>query len=350
MMLITRAPVLLSFGGGGADRPAVYEKYGGFVIGFAINYYVYVILTPNPTHRTQIILDGHMMCDADSADIEINPSLALALPKAIVRYFNICDDLTIFLASQVPHCLALGWSGSVGVSMTKAIALWCGLDLAALDVAEMTSQIQVDGIGAVWGWQSQYTAALGGLNAITFSRKGVQLESLSLSPSNYKDLQRNLLLFLGAPPKDMASKYDQGAQREFSNRSAVLEEIQQYTYHMRDAIQDGNLMEFSILLHQTWLQKRKLNLDSENSFWDLCYEDARACGATGGTVNGIGPQKALILFCPVPYQSAVIEALKHRGLQHLPFVFESQGVQVIQKSSMDTQGMFDGVLPLVEMA
>jgi len=38
-MLIVRSPVRISFGGGGTDLPAYYEKFGGAVLNASINKY-----------------------------------------------------------------------------------------------------------------------------------------------------------------------------------------------------------------------------------------------------------------------------------------------------------------------
>ena len=42
-MIISRAPVRLSMGGGGTDLPSYYEKCGGFLMAAAINKYVYIM-------------------------------------------------------------------------------------------------------------------------------------------------------------------------------------------------------------------------------------------------------------------------------------------------------------------
>ena len=46
MIIMSRAPVRINFGGDGTDLPPYYERYGGLVISMAINHYVYTILTP----------------------------------------------------------------------------------------------------------------------------------------------------------------------------------------------------------------------------------------------------------------------------------------------------------------
>ena len=63
--------------------------------------------------------------------------ILLSLPKAIVCHSNVRDGLTVFLASQLPPGSGLGLSGSVAVSMIKALAFCCGLDLGPNEVAEL---------------------------------------------------------------------------------------------------------------------------------------------------------------------------------------------------------------------
>src|SRR2546422_9403378 len=43
-MIITRSPLRISLGGGGTDLPSYYRQHGGFVIGGAIDKYVYITL------------------------------------------------------------------------------------------------------------------------------------------------------------------------------------------------------------------------------------------------------------------------------------------------------------------
>lgn len=54
-MLIARAPMRISFGGGGTDLEAYYAKYGGLVISTTINKYFYVVITTDQMDDLQII-------------------------------------------------------------------------------------------------------------------------------------------------------------------------------------------------------------------------------------------------------------------------------------------------------
>ena len=54
-MIIARAPLRISFGGGGTDFAAYYARYGGLVISTSINKYVYSVITRNFDTNFQVI-------------------------------------------------------------------------------------------------------------------------------------------------------------------------------------------------------------------------------------------------------------------------------------------------------
>ncbi len=54
-MLIVRSPVRISFGGGGTDLAAYYERYGGMVVSASINKYIYGIVSKNFDTTFQVI-------------------------------------------------------------------------------------------------------------------------------------------------------------------------------------------------------------------------------------------------------------------------------------------------------
>ena len=100
-MLISRAPVRISFGGGGTDLPSFYERYGGLVVSTTISHYVYAIFTASSQEAVQI-----MSADYRTFWRQLRENLIwdgdLALPRAILNEFDLSHGLEIFLASQVP--------------------------------------------------------------------------------------------------------------------------------------------------------------------------------------------------------------------------------------------------------
>jgi len=333
MVLIARAPVRISFGGGGTDLPAYYERYGGLVVSVTISHYVYTILTPGWPNGVQIIsADYRALCQRPTCEDLIWDG-DLRLPKAITYYFNLRDGLTIFLASQVPPGTGLGSSGSVAVSMIKALAFWCGLDLGAAEVAELACYIEIEKLGMPVGKQDQYAAAFGGLNCITFSRDGVAVESLRVSSGTREALEKGLMLFFTGTSRQSSTilrRQKQASQQGDRETVRRLEAIKELGLEIRTALERGDLESFGELLHRSWMEKRRLTEGITNPFLDQCYQAARESGAMGGKVTGAGGGGFLMLYCPEDQQEAVTEALTELGLQRRLFMLESEGVQVMQ--------------------
>lgn len=333
MILIARAPVRISFGGGGTDIPAYYERYGGLVVSATINYYVYTILTPGHPHDVEIFSADYRTFTQRPICEDLIWDGDLSLPKAIVYYFNIRDGLTIFLASQVPPGTGLGSSGSVAVSMIKALAFWCGLDLGPKEVADLACFIEIEKLGMPVGKQDQYAAAFGGLNCITFRKDDVQVEPLRMPPGVLQELERGLMLFFTGISRQSSTilKRQQEASLQGDQETIRrLTAIKELGKEMRYVLERGDLRSFGELLHRSWLEKRRVAEGITNPHIDRCYEMAREAGALGGKVTGAGGGGFLLLYCPPERQDAVAEALTALGLQRRPFAFESEGVQIMQ--------------------
>ncbi len=340
MTLIARAPVRISFGGGGTDLPDYYMRHGGLVISTAINYYVYTILTPGQQGEVQIIsADYRSLCQGPTCEDLIWDG-DLRLPKAITYYFNVREGVTIFLASQIPPGTGLGSSGSVAVSMIKALAFWCGLDLGPAEVAELACYIEIEKMGMPVGKQDQYAAAFGGINSISFTRDGVTVEPLSISTTTRETLERRLMLFYTGSSRQSSSilRRQQQASRHGDGATIQhLETLKVIAVDMRTALEKNDLDGFAELLHQSWLEKRQVTEGITNSFLDQCYETARQEGAGGGKVTGAGGGGFLLLYCHPERQPSVIGALTALGLQHRPLALDLQGVQILQAAPWSRQ-------------
>jgi len=166
-MLIARAPVRVSFFGGGTDLPAYYQRFGGAVLSTAINKHFYVVLShakgavqvSSADYRTFFRHSELAPCDWDDD---------LRLPKAVLDHFHIYQGLSIFLASEVPPGTGLGSSGAVTVALVKALATSLGQPADASGVAEIACEVDIGKLDQPIGKQDQYAAAFGGVNLIEF--------------------------------------------------------------------------------------------------------------------------------------------------------------------------------------
>src|ERR1700745_451377 len=147
IMLIARAPMRISLGGGGTDLEAYYGTYGGLVISTAINKYFYAILTTDETDELQVISADYRSLFRHSPYNDLFWNGDLALPKAVLHHFGIRRGLNLFVASEVPPGTGLGPSAAPAVTMVRAISTLVEQPMTRLQVAELASSIEITKMG-----------------------------------------------------------------------------------------------------------------------------------------------------------------------------------------------------------
>src|SRR5574341_1866478 len=203
-MLIARAPVRVSFAGGGTDLPSFYQRHAGMVVSAAIDKYFYVFMTVNKGDTIQIMSSDYQTFFRQSAEAPMIWDGDLALPRAILNHFNVHEGLSMFLASQVPPGTGLGSSSTVAVATIKALTSLLGLGLSKHEIAELASYIEIEKLGMPIGKQDQYAASFGGVNSFVFSADGVVVDPLRLRPEIIDRIERHVLLFYTGEARESA--------------------------------------------------------------------------------------------------------------------------------------------------
>jgi D-glycero-alpha-D-manno-heptose-7-phosphate kinase len=331
-MLIARAPMRISFGGGGTDLEAYYARYGGLVISTAINKYFYAIITTDESDDLQVISADYRSLFRHSPYSDLFWNGDLALPKAVLHHFGIRRGINLFVASEVPPGTGLGSSSAAAVTLVRAISTLLEQPLSRQQVAELASYIEISKMGMPIGKQDQYASTFGGLNKITFTSEGVIVEPLKIAAEVRQTLERRLLLFFTGSSRESTSilKHQRKSTEEADGAVLrALHNIKQVAIDVQTCLEEGNLEEFARLLHYSWQEKRRLAPGLSTGFIDECYNLAREHGATAGKITGAGGGGFLLLYCPEQAQEAVTEALESRGLKRMSFRFDHQGATVV---------------------
>ena len=331
-MIISRAPMRISFGGGGTDLEAYYARYGGFVLSTAINHYCYATASAS--------LDGGVHIRL--ADPPAGEPHSSGLPEAAVTMFAhkglARRGVTLTLASDVPPGTGLGSSSAMAVALIHALAGYLRIPLTAAEIARRACELEIERLGMPIGKQDQYASAYGGLNGITFAHDGgVDVQPLVLPPRLRRALHARLLLFA------TGSRHNSSAilrrQSDDTRRKPIvaarLRRIKALGLAMRDLLLAGDLDGFGRLLDRAWREKRSLSAAISTTSIDTWYFAARSAGALGGKSTGAGGGGFLLLYAPPEKIAAVRAALNDCGLRELPFVFETAGVQALSSLSLD---------------
>ena len=333
-MLIVRSPVRISFGGGGTDLPAYYEQFGGAVLSAAINKYFYTILGKRSDDRIQVISSDLRVFETwrDIANMSVSGN-ALEIPLAVLKEVHCDTAIDLFLASEIPPGTGLGSSASVCVNILKTLTTYLQRPLSKYNLAEQAFHIARNVLGKHIGKQDEYAAAFGGLNYISFHPDGTaQVEPVEIEPAILGELRANLMLFFtGAAHSSWTILREQENSTRAKGGATVeaLHEVKAFSGSMRVALQAGDLRQFGELLHEGWQAKRRVSTKISTPRIDELYTIARQHGAVGGKITGAGGGGFLLLYCELPHQQAVREAMGAQGIHEMTFEFDMQGAQSI---------------------
>ncbi|GCE23434.1 GHMP family kinase ATP-binding protein [Dictyobacter kobayashii] len=331
-MLIARAPMRISFGGGGTDLEAYYARYGGAVISTAINKYFYVVVTAEEGEDLQLISADYRSLFRHTPYTDLVWDGDLALPRAVLHHFGIRAGLNLFIASEVPPGTGLGSSSAAAVALVRAFATLTDQPMGRQQIAEIASAIEIDKMGMPIGKQDQYAAAFGGLNKMTFTSAGVTVEPVRLALSTQKTLEQRLLLFFTGSSRESTSilKHQRKSTEEQNEHVLqALHNIKGVVTEVEHCLTSGDLDGFGQVLDYSWQEKRRLAPNLSSPFIDECYTLARQHGVLGGKITGAGGGGFLLLYCPEEAQNIVTMMLEERGLKRMNFHFDHQGATVL---------------------
>lgn len=338
MIIRSRAPLRISFAGGGTDVSPYADERGGLVLNATIAKYAYVTLCPRQDDTIQL----HSTTYHTTAKYNIEEPLpydgTLDLVKAVInRVFqdtNAASDrargLEFFVHNDAPPGSGLGGSSTLVVALVGAFREWLHMPWTDYDVANLAFQIERVDMQMAGGKQDQYAAAFGGFNFIEFQRDRVIVNPLRVRRSTLNELQHNLLLCYTGKTRRSAGIIERQVQN-YRERAMdaihAMDELKRLAVEMKKSLLIDNLHEFGALLHEAWLSKRRMAAQISNAHIDELYETARRAGALGGKISGAGGGGYMFFYCPNETKYDVAEALDGLGAQAVDFGFDLQGMQ-----------------------
>jgi D-glycero-alpha-D-manno-heptose-7-phosphate kinase len=333
MLIRAKAPLRISFAGGGTDVPPFPEREGGLVLNATINRYAYGTLSPREDDTIGIeSVDFATSTEFSAAE---GPALdgKLDLAKAAVATVGEDEDhrgFDLFLHSNAPPGSGLGSSSAMMVALIGVLAEFRNMPLTDYEVAEMAFHIERVELGIKGGLQDQYAAAFGGFNFIELTGDRVVVNPLRIRPDIMLELEHNMLLaFTGKTRTADHIIDDQTARFESNDEAALsgLREQKELAVEMKDALLKRRLTDFGHLLDDAWQAKKRMSDRISNPHIDEMYEAARREGALGGKVTGAGGGGFMLFYCDYRSKHRVAETLAKMGARVDEFAFEHDGMR-----------------------
>lgn len=327
----SKAPLRISFAGGGTDVPPYPQERGGAVLSVTINKYAYASLLPTGDDAITVqSLDYDIVAKYHTeADLAYNGELDLV--KAVIRRLAVKErGLRLFLHSDAPPGSGLGSSSTLVVALVGLFRHWLRQPLTDYQIAELAHQIERVDLGIKGGMQDQYAATFGGVNFIEFNDKAVIVNPLRVSADRLNELEYNLLLCYTGRTRLSANIVARQTESFIQKKEKVVRALdaqKEMAIQMKNALLQGHLDDFGHLLHQAWQTKKHLDPAITTPQIDAMYETARREGAIGGKILGAGGGGYLLLYCPFDRKHLVAAALEQLGGQVVDFGIESRGLQ-----------------------
>lgn len=335
-MIIVRAPLRISFVGGGSDLPDFYKLYPGKVISATIDKYVYAVINPAPllnqtTARYSIIENVKNTKDLKNNRI-----------REVMLKLKVNDYMEINTFSDLHIGTGLGGSSAFTVALAKGLSTYVGRKTDDKEIAEMASDIEINVLKEPIGKQDQFASSFGGFNIFQFNPSGtVDIEPILLDYKKRIDLENHMLVFFTGITRQASSVLNE-QKANIQNRLETIKSMVELVDLFEKKLMRGDFEALGKLLHENWIKKKALASRISNQAIDNLYKTGLNNGSWGGKLLGAGGGGCILFLVPLQkkekIRNAIISEAKKLELpdiKEIPIKFVQSGVEIISNSSFN---------------
>ena len=325
-----RAPLRISFAGGGTDLNYFFEKYGGAVINATINKYCYGTLIKRADKKIIINSDLEQDIIVDSI-FDLKYDGKLDLTKAAIKIIKPEFGFELYIHSDLPPGRGLGSSASLAVLIISLFNHLMDTKHNDYIIAELAYRVEREELKIKGGWQDQYATVTGGFNFMEFSAEKSLVYPLRLKKEVLEELQNHLLLCYVGKTRDSGEIHKSQEKSFYQNEKEKinkLNRLKELTYDIREALLTNHLETFGRLLNETWIIKKSLDAGISNNIVDTLYDIGLKNGAYGGRLLGAGAGGYILFFYSPKRRNDLKRAIELAGGEVTNIGFDLEGVQV----------------------
>ena len=324
-----RAPMRISFVGGGTDLESYYSQgKNGHVVSAAIDLYSYVSIKDMFDSNTRV---HHAEIETESITSRIKHSYS----RIALEYFGMFKGAEVVITSDV---MTTGSGLGASSSIMSALIMGCNemrknkiLDKYSL--AELTYKLE-NNAGTVGGKQDQYAAVFGGVNSITFSNEKVVVSKVSISEERLRNIEEHLILVFTNLARESKIVQINLSNNAKSSRKKYFDKLQELSHQFLIAMENENtpLLELGKILDEGWKLKKSTNHNSTNPYIEQLYELLKSKGVTGGKILGAGGGGFFLAFAEDPSVKEKIKYELYPNFIALDIKFNFNGTEILWKN------------------
>lgn len=330
-MIVVRAPLRISFVGGGTDIASFYNKDLGQVLSATIDKYVY--LSINPTPHIDKIGAKYSITESVNSPKDLQHK---RIREALID-FDINNNIEIGSFADIPAGTGLGSSSAFSVALMRGLNTYKGIKIDREESAQHASRLEIDLCKEPIGKQDQYASAYGGFNIFRFKKGGsVETEPIFLDYKKKMDLEKSILLFYTGINR-CASEVLEAQKDNMRDKHEILKEMATQVPIFKDKLLKGDIEGMGRMMHDYW-QKKKDSHSSDNIIDDL-YDTGLNAGAWGGKLLGAGAGGCLMFIADPKKHKSISETVLSKAqnltlkeFKQIPISFVQSGVEVVFNS------------------
>lgn len=336
-MIRARAPLRISFAGGGTDVAPYPETEGGCVLSATIDMYAYASLMPGSPGRLVVespdlgtVFRMETTSGSGRDGVGDRSDLVDAVMSEFTEAEAVAVDHRMVLHCDAPPGSGLGSSSAMIVATAAVLKELAGEVLGPYEIAQRAVRIERERMEVPGGLQDQYAATFGGFNFMEFRGDGTLVHPLALRPETLNELHGSLVLCYTGQTRlggHILKRQIEGYVNREGESIKALSRIKEIAIQMQAALLRGDLGAFADGIAAGWEEKKRLADGITVDVLDHIYEVGRGAGAVAGKVLGAGGGGYFLFFCPVEKTARLREALESDGRRVVPFSFEKRGVQ-----------------------
>jgi D-glycero-alpha-D-manno-heptose-7-phosphate kinase len=325
-----RAPLRVSYAGGGTDVPPYPGLKGGLVLSSTLQTYAYCSITPRTDMMITVTREDQDVSTGPSRLSDLKGSGEAEFVHAVAKRFEVEEGFDVDLRYDALPGTGLGSSSALCVALIGAFREWRGKSMTDYDIADLAYEVERRDVGIPGGLQDQYASTFGGFNLIEFRKEANIVNPLRIDRETLNELEySSLLCFTGNTRRSggILQRQIESYEHKETKVMEALERMKELTIQMKDSLLTGNLTEFARLLNAEWETKKALDSGISTVDVEKLLLAARQTGAIGGKLLGAGGGGFLFLYCEPGKKVHVEKAMQRLGGTAFPVRFDLEGLQ-----------------------
>ena len=325
----SKAPVRVSFGGGGSDLTHFFSKSKGAVINATISIYSHAILRQR---EDKLISIKSWDLDEEIAESSLERALSkkskLGLIQSIIKLINPSYGFDLEIYSDFPSHSGLGGSSAISAAVLGCFNEFRDDPWDTYELSELAFQAERLNLDIAGGWQDQYACTFGGFNFIEFTKETNIIHPLRIPRKTKLELEENLILCNTGISHDSGNIHDDQKQSmKNKNIENLVRENVEHVYTIKNQLLKNKLNDFGNSLDKSWISKRQFSEKISSPLIDKIYNGAKENGAIGGKLLGAGGGGFFLFYVNPFNRNSLVKYLKSIELEIFRFNFDDSGLQ-----------------------